>query len=231
MIAAYATDAQLGALRKKIGEYQRGTAQHGVLSRISMLGPWTRADRESSQLAAATINPNDRYTVDLMFLPMDGARVAPGAREAVARFVQANGGNVLDNMRSTRFEALRVRLGGQSLELLLDYRDDVALVDLPPKAYVSVPAIMNFSIDDVPASKPPSEFAPPVCIIDSGIIEGHPLLTDTIVGARSNRRPGAAAAPCWIRAVVRRAFPCRLGRRCDLRLIVGARRRTATSIR
>jgi hypothetical protein len=114
VIAAYATDAQLGALRKKIGDYQRGTAQHGVLSRISTLGPWTRADRESSQLAEVTINPNDRYTVDLMFLPMDGARVAPGAREAVARFVQANGGNVLDNMRSARFEALRVRLGGQS---------------------------------------------------------------------------------------------------------------------
>ncbi len=160
-----------------------------------MLGPWTRADRESSQLAAVTINPTDRYTVDLMFLPMDGARIAPGAREAVARFVQSNGGNVLDTMRSARFEALRVRLGGQSLELLLDYRDDVALVDLPPKAYVSVPAIMNFSIDDVPAAKPPGEFAPPVCIIDSGIIEGHPLLTETIVSARSKAYPETLGSP------------------------------------
>jgi hypothetical protein len=80
----------------------------------------------------------------------------PGARNAVARFVQAQGGKVIDQMRSARFEALRVRLGGQSLDLLLEYRDDVALVDLPPKAHVSVPAVMSFSIDDLPEVAAPA---------------------------------------------------------------------------
>jgi len=195
VIAAYATDAQLGALKKKIGEYQRGTAQHATLSRIATLGPWTRADRVSPKLAELTIKPDDTYAVDLMFLPMDGARVAPGARQAVARFVLAQGGKVLDELRSTRFEALRVRLGGQSLEQLLDYRDDVALVDLPPKAHVSVPAVLSFEMGDVPEAKPVGDSAPAVCIIDSGIMEGHPLLADTIASTRSRSYPESLGPP------------------------------------
>jgi hypothetical protein len=160
-----------------------------MLSRMTSLGPWTRADRSSARLSDLTITNDGTYTVDLMFLPMDDARVAPGARNAVARFVQAQGGRVLDQMRSPRFEAIRVRLGGQSLNLLLDYRDDVALVDLPPKAHVSVPAVLSFSIDDIPEVTALSDSAPALCIIDSGIIEGHPLLAETIDGARSKAYP------------------------------------------
>lgn len=195
VIAAYATDNQFGALRKKVGEYQRQTAKHDMLSRIASLGPWTRADRSSPKITELTIKRDESYTVDLMLLPMDGARVVPHARNAVTRFVQAQGGRVLDQMRSTRFEALRVRLGGQSLELLLDYRDDVALVDLPPKAHVSVPAILSFSIDVVPEAMPPGDSAPAVCIIDSGIVEGHPMLADTIASARSKAYPATLGQP------------------------------------
>jgi hypothetical protein len=185
VIAAYATDGQLRELKKKVGEYQRQTAKHDMLARIATLGPWTRRDRESPRLAALTLEPATSYVVDLMFLPFDDRRVDTGARAAVARFVQAQGGKVLDQMRSARFEALRVRLGGQSLDQLLEHRDDVALVDLPPAAHVSVPAVLRFSLDDVPEAKPVDGSAPQICIIDSGIIEGHPLLEGAIVSARS----------------------------------------------
>lgn len=195
VIAAYATDRRMGALKRKVGEYLRGTSKHTMLSRIATLGPWARADRESPRLAELMIKAGDTYIVDLMFLPMDGARVAPGARSAVARFVHANGGKVLDEMRSTRFQALRVRLGGQSLELLLEYRDDIALIDLPPKAHVSVPAVVSFSIDDVPEPIVPGDSAPAVCIIDSGIIEGHPLLIDSIASAHSRTFPTTLGPP------------------------------------
>jgi hypothetical protein len=195
VIAAYATDGQLRELKKKVGEYQRQTAKHDMLARIATLGPWTRRDRESPRLAALTLEPATSYVVDLMFLPFDDRRVDTGARAAVARFVQAQGGKVLDQMRSARFEALRVRLGGQSLDQLLEHRDDVALVDLPPAAHVSVPAVLSFSLDDVPEAKPVDGSAPQICIIDSGIIEGHPLLEGAIVSARSKAYPPRLGPP------------------------------------
>lgn len=74
IIAAYPTDGQFGELRRKIGEYVRRTAKHDMLSRIASLGPWTRADRSSPRIAELQINEADSYTVDLMFLPMDGER-------------------------------------------------------------------------------------------------------------------------------------------------------------
>ncbi|HEX8110387.1 MAG TPA: S8 family peptidase [Kofleriaceae bacterium] len=195
VIAAYATDAQLGTLRKKVGEYQRQTAKHGTLSSIATLGPWTRDDRTSPRLKELSIARDGSYTVDLMFLPIDGARVAPGARDAVTRFVQANGGKVLDQIRSARFEALRVRLGGQSLDLLLEHRADVALVDLPPRAHISVPAVLSFSIDDMPDPQPLNDSTPMVCVIDSGIVEGHPLLAHTIAEKHSKAYPAALGPP------------------------------------
>lgn len=195
VIAAYATDNQFGALRKKVGEYQQRTAKHDMLSRIASLGPWTRTDRSSRRITELTIERDEVYTVDLMFLPTGDTRVAPGARDAVTRFVRAQGGEVLDRMRSARFEALRIRLGGQSLDLLLDHRGDVALVDLPPRAHVSVPAILSFSIDDAPGAAPLGDSAPAVCIIDSGIVEGHPMLADTIVSARSKAYPARLGQP------------------------------------
>lgn len=195
VIAAYATDGQLRELKKKVGEYQRQTAKHDMLARIATLGPWTRHDRESPRLAALTLDPAHSYIVDLMFLPFDDRRVDTGARAAVARYVQSQGGEVLDQMRSARFEALRVRLGGQSLDQLLEYRDDVALVDLPPAAHISVPAVLSFPLDDVPEIKPVDGSAPQICVIDSGIIEGHPLLEGAIVSARSKAYPARLGSP------------------------------------
>jgi hypothetical protein len=90
VIAAYATDGQLGELRKKVAEYQRQTAKHDMLSRIATLGPWTRRDRESPRLAAMTLEPAASYIVDLMFLPFDDRQVETGGRAAVARFVQTS---------------------------------------------------------------------------------------------------------------------------------------------
>lgn len=195
VIAAYATDGQLRELKKKVGEYQRQTAKHDMLARIATLGPWTRRDRESPRLATLTLEPTTSYVVDLMFLPFDDTRVDTGAPAAVARYVQAQGGRVLDKMRSARFEALRVRLGGQSLDQLLEHRDDVALVDLPPAAHISVPAVLSFALDDVPEIKPVDGSAPQVCVIDSGIIEGHPLLEGAIVSARSKAYPARLGSP------------------------------------
>ncbi len=195
VIAAHATNGQLSELKKKIGEYQRQTAKHDMLARIAMLGPWTRRDRESPRLAALTLDPTTDYVVDLMLLPFDDKHVDTGARTAVARFVQTQGGKVLDQMRSARFDALRVRLGGQSLDQLLEHRDDVALVDLPPAAHVSVPAVLSFSLDDVPEPKLVDGSAPQICIIDSGIIEGHPLLEGAIVSARSKAYPERLGPP------------------------------------
>lgn len=195
VIAAYATDGRLGELKKKIGEYQRQTAKHDMLAKIAALGPWTRQDRQSPRFAELTIEPANTYIVDLTFLPMDGERVATGTRAAVARYVQASGGTVLDKIRSAGFEALRVRLGGQSLDQLLEYRDDVAFVDLPPQAHVTVPAVVSFALDDLPEPKQLADAAPQLCIIDSGLIEGHPLLEGAVIGARSKSYPETLGAP------------------------------------
>jgi hypothetical protein len=54
---------------------------------------------------------------------------------------------------------------------------------------------VTFSIDDVPEATAPGDSAPAICIIDSGIVEGHPLLAHSIVSARSKTYPATLGHP------------------------------------
>lgn len=46
-----------------------------------------------------------------------------------------------------------------------------------------------------PRSRHPRDPAPAVCIIDSGIVEGHPMLADTVATARSKAYPASLGQP------------------------------------
>src|ERR1019366_6649893 len=106
-----------------------------------------------------------------------------------------NRGRVVDRAWEPTFAALRVRLRGQALDQMLDYRDDVALVDLPPVARVIVPEALSLKLDDVPTVDPPADTSAVVCVVDSGILEGHPFLEPAILGAKSKSFPAALGSP------------------------------------
>ncbi len=195
VLAAYATDRELKTLESQLDSYARQRKKLAALSKIETIKPWSREDRTSVRLKATAIEADHEYIVDVLLLPVEGRSVNPQALSAIERFVAGQGGRVVDRALEPSFTAARLRLGGQALENLLEYRDDIALVDLPPAAHVLVPQILSFDIAGISELPAPPPTAPAVCVVDSGILEGHPLLEPAILADRSRAFPESLGKP------------------------------------
>jgi hypothetical protein len=195
VVAAYSTDHALSQLDVQMDSYASERRKLAALAKIERISPWSREDRTSERLKAIHIEPKGEYTVDVLLLPLEDDVANPQALRSIEGFVTTGGGAVLDRALERSFTALRVRLGGQSLGALLEFRDDIAEVDLPPRAQVFVPAIMGFSIDEVPELVPPELTAPAICVVDSGLLEGHPLLEPAVLSGRSRSFPEELGPP------------------------------------
>jgi len=196
VLAAYSPETDLRTFESKLDSYAGLKRKLVTLAKIEAIKPWSREDRTSSRLnALGTLDPAGEYTVDLLLLPIEGHPANPQTLPAIERFVSDQKGQVVDRLAEPTFTALRVRLGGQALDSLLEYRDDVALVDLPPSAHILVPTVLSLTIDDLPDTPPPPPRAPAVCIVDSGIVEGHPLLESAMLSASSRSFPEDLGPP------------------------------------
>jgi hypothetical protein len=60
---------------------------------------------------------------------------------------------------------------------------------------VLVPQALSISLDDLPPVSPPAATAPALCVVDSGILEGHPLLEAAVLADRSRSFPESLGKP------------------------------------
>lgn len=196
VLAAYSPERDLRTLNRQIGSYATLTRKLFALAKIETIGPWTRNDRISRRIRdLGQLESSRDYTVDLLLLPIEGQPANPQALPALESYVSSHGGRIVDRATPPTFTALRVRLGGQALSDLLDYRDDIAMVDLPPEASVLVPHVLSLDVDEVPETPPPPPTAPAICVVDSGVLEGHPLLQRAILSERSRSFPATLGPP------------------------------------
>lgn len=195
ILAAYSRDRDLRAFSEQVGSYEQLKKKLQVLAKIETVKPWSRADRTGPRLAEQALETDRVYTVDLLLMPWENEQPNPGAVRALQTFVEQARGRIVDRALEPTFAVLRVRVGGQALDQILDYRDDVALVELPPAARVVVPEVLGLRLDDLPEVEPPDATAPAICVVDSGILEGHPLLEPAIVGAMSRSFPPTLGSP------------------------------------
>jgi hypothetical protein len=195
VLAAYARERDLSTFANQLDAYAKARKKLAALAKVESIKPWSREDRLGPRLSATEIDLLKEYTVDLLLMPTEDEQQNPQAVRAIDRFVEQASGRVVDRAMESTFSALRVRLGGQALNQMLDYRDDVALVDLPPAVEVTVPAVISLSLDDLPEIEAPPDTAPAICIVDSGILEGHPLLEAAIIASKSRSFPASLGPP------------------------------------
>ncbi|MEW6540803.1 MAG: S8 family peptidase [Bacillota bacterium] len=158
-----------------------------------------RRELFDSMIGARSLGPNDRRGIRLQTQELTDADGLyyfdvdlwhPGralVARAIGQFrevVERAGGRVTDPPTSVADTLLLARVQGtnQTLEALLNY-DRVALVDLPPQGLV--PEFSIFDPIELPSDVPvlPDD-GPLACVVDSGIVAGHPLLSGVVVDER-----------------------------------------------
>ncbi|MEZ5402182.1 MAG: S8 family peptidase [Bryobacteraceae bacterium] len=153
-----------------------------LLDSLQRVRAFSREDRLGDRLRA------EGYPEPALFL-LDADLWHPGdptrAREIVQQFrdlCRANGGRVADDLRTSSLLLLKIEASTGLAEILLGL-DLVARVDLPPRVAASFQNISRELNWPNPAAVP-DETDPMACVIDSGVIAGHPLLANWVIEER-----------------------------------------------
>ncbi len=195
VIAAFGQDRALTKLSEKVRSYESGQKAMIPLAKIEHLAPWSATDRKGPRLLARSMAPEEEIIVDVLFLPAPDGHVSPQGLNSLSAFAKGAGGQILDSAIRTTFVSARVKMKGQALQSFLEYRDDVAEVELPPYTRRRARQSLEFGLDDVQPVAPPPPTAPIVCVVDSGIREGHPLIEPSMMPGKSRSFPASLGPP------------------------------------
>ncbi|MCW2278775.1 S8 family serine peptidase [Heliophilum fasciatum] len=145
----------------------------------------TREDRMGERIRTEGIKGEGPFffDVDLWFPGRSGEHLREVERQ-FRKVVERTGGQVTDSPSVVAESMLLTKVQGSlaTLETLLNY-DRVALVDLPPQ----FPAAQFSIFQDIELPQDTLELpsdAPLACVVDSGVVAGHPLLQGTVVDER-----------------------------------------------
>lgn len=184
----------LTQFQRELELYRTGSTARGVLPpglRRNLFDALEGVDRFSSEDRRGNRLREEGLVEDKEEFYFDVDLWHPGRgvplRDAINQFREAvsNGGGRVTDPPTTVAETLllaRVQGGRATLEALLEY-DNVVRVDLPPRLesfefsifdQIDVPE----AIDNLPND------APLACVIDSGVVAGHPLLSGLVIDER-----------------------------------------------
>lgn len=130
-------------------------------------------------LRAETLEEKNTYVLDLELWPLgDGAERARRFAQ-IREHIESREGQVLDHVDNESMSIARIRVSGRLADDLLNM-DPVASLDFPPQPSWLVANVLRISLQDLPPVPSPPENSEGVCVIDSGIASGHPLLGPAI---------------------------------------------------
>jgi len=181
-----ASDSELKNFRRRLREYQHGpspdqkSAPHAsLIDAIKEVWEYGPEDRKGRLIREITIEAEKEYALDLELWHSGDNNIVRGTLSQVEKFIEQKGGKVLDRYVGASVCLARVFVRGDVIDQLLQL-EPVAKLDLPPKPALTVAEALQLTIEDFPPITKPSIESPRVCIIDSGIANGHPMLAPAV---------------------------------------------------
>lgn len=163
-----------------IPEGQKHPDYAWVAALTTEMALWGSEDRRGAKLSAIDIHPDDTYLLDVEIWQVGALDEIRSRMDALAKFIERSGGRFLDSYLGGSLSIARVSVQGRLIDELL-HVGIVKAVDLPPQPDFTIGPLLQTPIDAMtPPVNPPPEEAPRICIIDSGITTGHPLLGPAI---------------------------------------------------
>ena len=155
-----------------------------LFNAISEVREYLSEDRKGRLIREIEIDKTVRQAFDLeLWHPGDIAQARLRA-EQVRGVISQLGGRTVDDCINESVCLLRVIIDGSRVEELLEL-EQLAKLDLPPKPGLTTSEVSQSSIEDFLPVKKPAQNAPKVCVIDSGVASGHPLMAEAVGDAIS----------------------------------------------
>jgi len=183
---------QLAEFRNRIGAYgepildgHKSPRYQWIANLTEDIQLWGRENRIGKKLRGTEIILDDEYTLDVGLWVYGSDDENNQRLNSLGRFVEQYGGKLLDTYQGDDLYLARVRLSGSALDILLEV-GDIREIDFPPEPALEIPDFYLSRIDDFPnpvASPDPN--SPGICVLDSGLATGHPMLASAVGDAKA----------------------------------------------
>ncbi len=168
------------------GKQDKGTIppveRENFFNSLKTVKQFSREDRMGSRLKEAGYPAQPEFFLDVdLWHPGDNSTydLIDKLRDICKKYA----GEQTDKVQTSTLLLVKVRGNRELAEVLLNL-DFVARVDLPPRVFEAYNNIFRADINFPNQTILPSEDDPLVCVVDSGVLSGHPLLANWVIEAR-----------------------------------------------
>lgn len=187
VVVAFVTAAALQAFEARLATLAQGgrPVHFNVLYALNSFNGWLPEDRTGWALRRDGFPETDTFVLDVELWPTeDNPQERQQLTDTFRQWLDNNNIAYIDRVMQPGIIVYRVRSNRQQAESLLLHHRDVRTVDLPPR-YLMEMQILQTDIQTLTPPVSPSEEAPRVAILDSGIVANHPLIGPAVGGTHS----------------------------------------------
>jgi len=191
ILVQFPNEQTLKTFEKDINLYQNESTEKQILplgkrqkffDGLQKVSTLSRTDRIGSRLRDKGFPPNKTFYIDVdIWHPGDGSE-ARKILQDIRSLCSKHGGQLTDEVRTDSLLLTKIHGPKELCNVLLDL-DIIAKVDLPPTLQQSYSRIFS-PITPINNRALPNAEDPMVCVVDSGVIAGHPLLMNWIIEER-----------------------------------------------
>lgn len=190
VVLAFISAAALEAFEARLASMADGqdVTYKQVLYALQGVDGWSEEDRKGWALRQEGFPDTGTFLLDVELWPIEASPTAGDLLwDAFRAWLADESIEYLDHVRQPALLLLRVRCDRPQAERLLRHRD-VRTLDLPPRFGLDL-RLLGTDIQSLPQVPAPSDDAPGVVVLDSGLATGHPLLAPA-VGEAASFLPG-----------------------------------------
>lgn len=141
----------------------------------------SREERMGVRLRQEGLPEQELFYLDVDFWHPPTQEETQRLRDEIRGLCERMGGRRIEEVQTSSLLLAKIQANRRLAEALLDL-DLVARVDLPPRLAPAYSAIFN--TDPPPTLPMPSDDDPIVCVVDSGVLSGHPFLVNWVIEER-----------------------------------------------
>lgn len=185
VVLAFAAETALAEFEQRLATLARGgrPTYLNVLYALKGFDAWTEEDRMGWALRQEGWPQEASFTLDVELWPVNLATERERLWLAFEAWLADEGIEKLDAVKQAALLLYRVRVTREQAERLLRHRD-VRTVDLPPRWGLDIRRL-GLDLQDLPQVPEPPAQAPGIAVLDSGILQNHPLLAPAVGDAQS----------------------------------------------
>lgn len=186
VVIGFATNAALASFEARLSSMVSGRSitNKEVIYALQSIDGWGIENRTGWALKNQGFPTTDYFLLDVELWPLeDNQQERAQEWAAFESWLTAQEINKKDQIKKPELTLYRVECNRQQAEQLLRHRD-IRSVDLPPNFGLERSVIYQ-DVQQIPETPDPTELAPSVVVLDSGLASGHPLLKAAVREAKS----------------------------------------------